>query len=92
MSTITSTAAAPASIPAFVIPIVEGYAKAMRDPISFLMIGTVLSAMLVPLLIALFAFSTPQTRRTPIFIVVVLQVLLGLALGAWNAAIMVSNA
>lgn len=48
------------------------------------MTGTVLSSLLIPILIALLAFSTPQTRRHPIFVFNILGVLLGLTQGAIN--------
>lgn len=85
MSSTTDTS----SIPAFVIPIIEGYAAGIKPPIALLMVGTVFSSMLVPLLLSLFYFSTAEKRRTPTFLLVAFDVLLGLALGIWNGYIMV---
>ncbi|KAJ7929043.1 hypothetical protein B0H13DRAFT_1547372, partial [Mycena leptocephala] len=54
------------------------YVQAIRPAFAFILIPTVFSAMLVPLLIMLFALSTPQTRRGPIFILNVLAICLGI--------------
>src|SRR6267154_1304873 len=60
------------------------YIAAIEPAISYLLTGTVLASFLIPILIALLVFSTPDTRRHPIFVLNVLGVLLGLALGAMN--------
>ncbi|KAG0708237.1 hypothetical protein DFH29DRAFT_893849 [Suillus ampliporus] len=60
------------------------YLATLQVSIPFLLTGTVLSSFLIPILIALLVFSTPQTRRHPIFLLNVLGVLLGLAEGALN--------
>ncbi|KAJ7816262.1 hypothetical protein B0H13DRAFT_2460435 [Mycena leptocephala] len=76
----------PLPIPtALVDPIIEGYVQAIRPAFAFILIPTVFSAMLVPLLIMLFALSTPQTRRGPIFILNVLAICLGITLGGLSA-------
>ncbi|KAJ7711280.1 hypothetical protein B0H16DRAFT_1745308 [Mycena metata] len=73
---------APPSIPsALVVPIIEGYVEAIRPAFPVIMILTVFAAMLVPLLIMLFALSTPETRRGPIFILNTLAICLGILLG-----------
>ncbi|KAJ7130731.1 hypothetical protein C8R43DRAFT_1024758 [Mycena crocata] len=76
----------PPPIPtALVVPIIEGYVEAIRPAFTFILIPPIFSAMLVPLLIMLFALSTPQTRRGPIFILNVISISLGITLGALSA-------
>lgn len=60
------------------------YLATLKLSIPWLLTGTVLSSLLIPILIALLVFSTPQTRRHPIFMFNMLGVLLGLAEGALN--------
>ncbi|KAG2125868.1 hypothetical protein BD769DRAFT_1628516 [Suillus cothurnatus] len=60
------------------------YLATIALSIPFLLTGTVLSSFLIPILIAVLVFSTPQTRRHPIFVLNVLGLLLGLAQGAIN--------
>ena len=67
------------------------YIAAIQPSITFLMIGTVFSGILLPLLVALFHFSTKHTRRQPIFILNVISITLGLTLGIYNAYIEVKN-
>lgn len=60
------------------------YLATLAISIPFLLTGTVLSSFLIPILIAVIVFSTPQTRRHPIFALNVLGLLLGLTQGAVN--------
>lgn len=60
------------------------YLATLVISIPFLLTGTVLSSFLIPILIAVIVFSTPQTRRHPIFGLNVLGLLLGLTQGAVN--------
>ncbi|KAI0669089.1 hypothetical protein C8Q78DRAFT_958983, partial [Trametes maxima] len=60
------------------------YVAAIRPSLDLLLIGTVWSAFLVPVAIALFFFSTPFTRRQPVFVMNVLAILFGLTEGAVN--------
>jgi RsiW-degrading membrane proteinase PrsW (M82 family) len=83
-STLPATSTA---IPPFVTPIIEAYTTAIVPSINFIMIMTVFASMLIPLLICLFYFSNERMRRNPMFVLVVFVVLLGLALGGWNAQI-----
>jgi hypothetical protein len=46
-----------------------------------LMIGTVGATVLVPMFIALLVFSTEEMRRKPVFILNVISVLAGFAMG-----------
>jgi len=66
------------------------YIAAIQPSVTFLMIGTVFSGILLPLLVALFHFSTKHTRRQPIFILNVICITLGLTLGIYNAYIEVT--
>jgi predicted Na+-dependent transporter len=80
---------APALPTALIYPIVQGIAEAYKTPVTFLVIHTVLGAMLVPLLIALFTLSRGGTRRSRMFVSVVVMVLLGVLLAVWNGYVMV---
>ncbi|KAJ7479296.1 hypothetical protein FB451DRAFT_1241185 [Mycena latifolia] len=70
---------------ALVGPIIDGYAHAMRPAVAFILIATAFGSLLIPLMILLFALSTPQTRRKPIFILNVLSVGLGILTAALAA-------
>lgn len=60
------------------------YLATLDLAIPFLLTGTVLASFLIPILIALLVFSTPQTRRHPIFVLNILGIILGIAEGAVN--------
>ncbi|KAI0640904.1 hypothetical protein C8Q79DRAFT_1003985 [Trametes meyenii] len=60
------------------------YVSAIQPSLDLLLIGTVWSAFLIPVAIALFFFSTPFTRRQPVFVMNVLAILFGLTEGAVN--------
>ena len=66
------------------------YIAAIQPSIVFLMIGTIWTGILLPLMVALFFFSSKDTRRKPIFILNVLSLLLGLIVGILNACTEVS--
>jgi hypothetical protein len=81
---------APPPIPSAVISqIIEGYAESIRPAFAFILIPTVFGSVLVPLLILLFALSNEHTRRTPIFVLNVLAVSLGIAAAGMIVHIMV---
>ncbi|KAF7351319.1 hypothetical protein MSAN_01563400 [Mycena sanguinolenta] len=61
------------------------YIAAIKPSVTLLMIGTVWCSMLIPLLVILFAFSSPSLRRRPLFILNVIAVLIGIVLGIANA-------
>jgi hypothetical protein len=67
------------------------YIAAIQPSIVFLMIGTIWTGILLPLMVALFFFSSKDTRRKPIFILNVLSLSLGFLLGIFNAYIQVSH-
>lgn len=88
----TGTQSPVTAIPdAVVAAVLNGWAAGIRPAVAFLMIGTVFGSMLIPMLISLFYFSTPDSRRTPIFIYVVFTVLLGITLAITNDVIEVSE-
>ncbi|KAJ7693216.1 hypothetical protein B0H17DRAFT_839329, partial [Mycena rosella] len=60
------------------------YIAALKPSVTLLMIGTVWSSMLIPLLIVLLLFSNPRLRRQPIFILNFIAVLAGIVLGIIN--------
>ncbi|KAF8624144.1 hypothetical protein AX17_007207 [Amanita inopinata Kibby_2008] len=68
------------NIPPSIAAIINEVAAGFRQPLNILIINCTFSAMLVPLLVALFFFSTKALRRKPIFIFNVLSILLGLSL------------
>lgn len=70
---------------ALVVPIIEGYVQGIRPAFAFILIPAVFGSMLLPLLILLFALSTAQTRRRPIFILNVLAVGLGIIVAGLSA-------
>ncbi|KAJ7586372.1 hypothetical protein C8J56DRAFT_1084764 [Mycena floridula] len=71
--------------PAMAQAIVEAYAKGIRTTFSYLLPAVISSAMLIPLLIMLFIVSTSQTRRKPIFLLNVAQILMGITTGILTA-------
>lgn len=76
-----------AEIPQLTMPIIEGFVTAVGPGLTILMVTTILSSMLVPLLVAVFAFSTSKSRRHPLFMFIVFDILLGIGLGIWYAVI-----
>jgi hypothetical protein len=65
-------------------PLVDAMTKQMRPLLGLVMIHTVFGAMLVPLLLALLYFSTPSTRKTPLFWVILFDVCIGIAIAIWD--------
>jgi hypothetical protein len=61
-----------------IVPIIQAFADGIRPGFAFILIPTIFGSMLVPMMILLFALSTPHTRRTPIFILNVVAVGLGI--------------
>jgi hypothetical protein len=58
------------------------YIAAMQPSVNLLIITVAFLGMFMPLLIALFLFSSGELRRKPIFILNVLAVLFGIALAS----------
>ncbi|KAJ7586024.1 hypothetical protein C8J56DRAFT_940124, partial [Mycena floridula] len=71
--------------------IIEQYVQGIRPLFSYILSFTVFSAMLVPLLIMLLSLSTSQSRRTPIFILNVIQIFLGLGTGITTIHLTIQN-
>ncbi|KAG0697221.1 hypothetical protein DFH29DRAFT_812013 [Suillus ampliporus] len=65
------------------------YIAVIRSSLAYLLASTVSASLLIPVLISLLVFSTPQTRRHPISVLNVLGVLLGIAEGVVNVYITV---
>lgn len=63
------------------------YIAAIRPSLNFILVLTPLGATLVPLVFTLFHFSSPQTRRHPVFILNVLACCSGICEAAINAAL-----
>ena len=66
------------------------YIAAIQPSIVFLMIGTIWTGILLPLMVALFFFSSKDTRRKPIFIMNALSLSLGFFLGIFVVCTQVS--
>lgn len=75
-----------ASSPFFIPPPPPGmnYIAVIEPSLNMLIIGGAWTSALVPLLIALFLFSTATLRKTPTFILNVLSVLVGITAGIIN--------
>ena len=71
-------------IPAEAIPIINGFTESIKPAVIFLMVGTVFPTILLAMLVALCYLSTETSRRRPIFILNILDLLLGIATGIWN--------
>jgi hypothetical protein len=71
--------------------LVSAFAHEMRPVVGLLMVHTVLGAMLIPLLLTLLYFSTSRIRRTPLFWIVLFDVMVGLGVAIWDDVIMVST-
>jgi hypothetical protein len=82
----------PDDIPEFAQVIIKAFLQKIRQAFDLLMLGTSLPVLLVPLLFALFAFSTPQTRRSIMFKKCVIDVVLGIAFSVYGIYIEVSYA
>ncbi|KAJ7493716.1 hypothetical protein FB451DRAFT_448267 [Mycena latifolia] len=76
---------------ALAVPIIGAYAQGIRPAFAFILVATVFGSLLFPLLILLFALSTPQTRRKPIFILNVLSVCLGIIVAAMTAHLSIGS-
>lgn len=63
------------------------YIAAIRPSLNFILVLTPLGAVLVPLILTLFFFSTPRSRRHPVFILNILACCSGICEAAINAAL-----
>lgn len=71
--------------------VLEAYARRVRTAIPFIVISLIFSTILLPLLGMLFALSTAQSRRTPIFILNVVAISLGLVVGVLCSHLSIKN-
>ncbi len=67
------------------------YIEAIRPALNFILVITPLGAILVPLIIVLFVFSPPSSRRNPVFILNVLACCSGVAEAVANACLETSQ-
>ncbi|KAF7378414.1 hypothetical protein MSAN_00268000 [Mycena sanguinolenta] len=79
------------SIPLNILPPGWTFIALIEPFLNMLIIATVFSAALVPLLCILLLFSTPQVRRQPIFIMNLLAVIAGIFTGAVGLQVCVTN-
>ena len=63
------------------------YIAAIRPSLNFILLQTSLGSVLVPLIITLYFFSTPYSRRHPVFILNILACCSGICAAAVNAAL-----
>jgi hypothetical protein len=63
--------------------IISAYVQETSPVLKLLVIYAVLGATCFPLLLAVLHFSTPRIRRTPLFMFVVFDILVGIAMSCW---------
>jgi hypothetical protein len=84
-STIASSASnatgAPYSTPTAAI---QAFASSLQTMLTYLIISATLGAILIPLMTALWAFSTPKTRKQPVFVLAMADICIGLAFAIWT--------
>ena len=86
----TTTAVAGGILPPAILDLIlNGFADALRSPLELILVCTILASWLLPLLIALFYFSTPASRRQTIFILNVITVLVGIGMTIWSNYLLV---
>jgi VIT1/CCC1 family predicted Fe2+/Mn2+ transporter len=72
-------------VSAFAKMIITAFIDGTRFSFNILLMGTFTTGMLIPLVFSLFASSNERSRRSLIFIFVVVIVALGIVDGIWNA-------
>jgi len=72
------------SMPASPSPSID-LSAILAIPVTNLMISTILGSMLIPILFALFLFSTPSLRRSAVFVLNVIGLLLGIVEAIFEA-------
>jgi hypothetical protein len=65
--------------------IISAYAEKTSPLQLLLVLYVALGATCVPLLLVVFYFSTPRIRRTPLFMIVIFDILIGIAVSCWMA-------
>jgi len=66
------------STSSFLPPPGTNWIEALRPAVTFMLIGATMGSVMVVMLLALLFFSTPSLRKTPIFLLNVVVILLGL--------------
>ncbi|KAK7453541.1 hypothetical protein VKT23_011821 [Stygiomarasmius scandens] len=66
------------STSSFLPPPGTNWIEALRPAVTFMLIGATMGSVMVVMLLALLFFSTPSLRKTPIFLLNVIVILLGL--------------
>ncbi|KAL5531123.1 hypothetical protein ACEPAG_3999 [Sanghuangporus baumii] len=67
------------------------FIAAIRPSLNFILVATPLGGMLLPVIILLFVFSTPVSRKAPVFILNVIACLLGLLVAFMNGVLEVKE-
>jgi hypothetical protein len=63
----------------------------LRPIVGLLMVHTVFGAILIPLLFTLLYFSTARFRCTPIFWIILFDVMIGVGVAIWYDTVMVRS-
>ncbi|TFK37248.1 hypothetical protein BDQ12DRAFT_632665, partial [Crucibulum laeve] len=71
-------------------PAVAAFIAGVKPALSVLLLCAVWLGVTIPLLFVLFYFSTPSSRRKPLFIFNAISVFIGILMGALNVGILVS--
>jgi hypothetical protein len=74
-----------------VFGILEGFAAVTHPLFVLLLESTFFTALILPIVLCILYFSTPKSRRSVIWNMVLLVVLLGLFMGSYSMYIMVST-
>lgn len=64
---------------------------AVQTALTFLIIGTVMGTLLIPIIISLVVFSTPASRRRPTFVLNVCSTVFGISMAVLNGFIEVCS-
>lgn len=70
-------------------PAIVAFIASIKPVLNVLLVSCVWLGISIPLLFALFWFSTKQLRRKPIFLFNVVSILIGVVMGALNIFILV---
>jgi hypothetical protein len=80
-----------AEIPDFASVIISAYAEETSPALRLMLLYAVLGVTCLPLLLVAFYFSSPRIRRTPLFKIVVFDILLGVAVSCWMTTMTVRH-
>jgi hypothetical protein len=90
-STLTSRAAESSAIPPFVVPIIQAFVAQISPLFAVAMEMTALTTMCTFILITVLYFSTPPSRATFMWKLVVAEITFGMGLGIWGMYTFVSD-